>query len=238
MPARNIVKIYVAGGFYHIYNRGIEKRIIFEDEMDYKTFLKYLKEALSQPSDTSTASQKEIKRKMIKIANSNLQGGTLQIYTRPVINFFDDIELIAYCLMPNHFHLLIKQAGQTDIKRFTQSVITRYSMYFNKKYKRVGKLFQGHYKAILVNNENYLLHLTRYIHLNPEEYSDNLEEAYSSYADYLGKRKTLWVKPGVILSFFKEVSKDFMQGINTYKVFVEKSKTKSGNILGNLTLED
>ena len=111
-------------------------------------------------------------------------------------------------------------------------------MYFNKKYKRVGKLFQGHYKAILIYDENYLLHLSRYIHLNPSEYTNNLETAYSSYVEYLGKRKTFWIKPDVILSFFKNVTKDFMQGINTYKGFVEKSGTDSGLILGKMTLEN
>lgn len=230
MPARNIVKTYVAGGYYHIYNRGIEKRIIFEDEMDYKTFLKYLKEALSTPSDNLG------NNKMIKV--TNLQGGTLQIYTRPVINFLDSIDLVAYCLMPNHFHLLVKQEGEQDIKRFMQSVITRYSMYFNKKYDRVGKLFQGHYKAVLITDDNYLLHLSRYIHTNPSEHFSNLVSAYSSYGEYLGFRKTAWIKPQAVLLSFKTVSKDFMQGINTYKNFVEGAKVNTEEILGDLTLEN
>ncbi len=233
MPSRNIIKTYVSGGYYHIYNRGIEKRIIFEDEMDYKTFLKYLKEALSVSSDLQN------QKKMIKKINlQNLQGDTLQIYTRPVINFSNNIDLVAYCLMPNHFHLLIRQKEIIDMKRFMQSVVTRYSMYFNKKYDRIGKLFQGPYKAVLITDENYLLHLSRYIHLNPSEYTDNLENAFSSYSEYLGKRKTPWIKPQVILSFFKQVSKDFKQGINNYKDFVEKSKVGSKIILGDLTLED
>lgn len=226
MPSRNIVKTYVAGGYYHIYNRGIEKRIIFEDEMDYKTFLKYLKEALSPLPDSRD----------LKVSFS-FKGATFKGLPRPVKNFVKDVNLIAYCLMPNHFHLLVTQNSVRDINRFMQSIITRYSMFFNKKYNRIGKLFQGHYKAVLISDENYLLHLSRYIHLNPSEYTDDLEAAYSSYSEYLGKRKTLWIKPEVILSFFKTVSKDFMQGINTYKDFVERSRTNSGLILGNLTLE-
>ncbi len=226
MPARNIVKTYVAGGHYHIYNRGIEKRIIFEGDIDYKIFLKYLKEALSprpNPKKLLTA--------------FTLKGATFKGLPRQVKNFSENIDLVAYCLMPNHFHLLVKQNGEMDINKFMQSVVTRYSMYFNKKYKRVGKLFQGHYKAVLINDENYLLHLSRYIHLNPSEHTNNLEIAYSSYSEYLGKRKTPWIKPTVILISFKKVGKDFKQGINTYKSFVENSRAKSDLILGNLTLE-
>ena len=103
MPARNVVKTYVAGGYYHIYNRGIEKRIIFQDEMDYKTFLKYLKEALSAPREP-----KELRK-------IELQGGTLLINPRQVKSFENTINLIAYCLMPNHFHLLVKQKGIMDL---------------------------------------------------------------------------------------------------------------------------
>lgn len=110
-------------------------------------------------------------------------------------------------------------------------------MYFNKKYKRVGKLFQGHYKAVLVNDDNYLLHLSRYIHLNPAEFTNNLESAYSSYSEYLGKRKTSWIKPGNILSFFNNSSKDFMRGINTYKQFVENYSGSSEAVLGKIILE-
>lgn len=225
MPAKNIIKTYVEGGYYHIYNRGIEKRIIFEDEMDYKTFLKYLKEALSVPLEPK------------RFRKITLQGGTLLINPRPVKNFKDSIDLLAYCLMPNHFHLLIKQNSKNDINRFMQSVITRYSMYFNKKYRRVGKLFQGHYKAVLVPEENYLLHLSRYIHLNPSEYTKNLESAYSSYAEYLGIRKASWINPGVILSFFNQATNDFHKNINTYKNFVESAEIDSRSLLEGVTLE-
>jgi len=193
--------------------------------MDYKTFLKYLKEALSAPPEPK------------KVRQIALQGGTLLINPRPVKNFVSSINLIAYCLMPNHFHFLIEQVSDRDINKFMQSVVTRYSMYFNKKYNRVGKLFQGHYKAVLINDENYLLHLSRYIHLNPREFTKNIESAYSSYAEYLGNRHTSWIKPGIILSFFKKANKDFMR-VDTYKDFVEKYDEDSTLILGKITLEN
>ena len=93
--------------------------------------------------------------------------------------------------MPNHIHLLIKQKNKDSIKKFTQSLFTRYSIYFNRKYKRSGPLFQGVYKATNVINKDYLLDITRYIHKNPLKYTKNLIESYSSYATYLGLNNTV-----------------------------------------------
>ena len=139
--------------------------------------------------------------------------------------------------MPNHFHFLLRQKNKESLQGFMRALMTRYSMYFNKRYERVGSLFQGRYKAVLVNEEPYLLHLSRYIHLNPLEYTPNIEKAYSSYSDYIGKRKTLWLKPGVILSFFNsKVLIDFKK-VNSYRDFVEKYKANSLSMLGELVLE-
>jgi len=227
MPSRNLIKIYVKDSYYHIYNRGVEKRIIFEDDQDYKVFLKYLKEALSNPS-------------LLRIdkIQVTLQGGSFKGVPRQPKNFDTNIDLIAYCLMPNHFHLLIKQKENNSMEHFMRSIITRYSMYFNKKYNRVGKLFQGHYKAVLILDDNYLLHLSRYIHLNPSEYNKNLESEYSSYAEYLGIRKTSWVKPEIVLAFFNQATRDFHKDINTYKKFVESTEINSISVLEKMTLED
>lgn len=110
-------------------------------------------------------------------------------------------------------------------------------MYFNKKYDRVGKLFQGHYKAVLITDESYLLHLSRYIHLNPSEYTSDLLNCYSSYGEYLGKRRTEWIETDEILSFFNQAGKDFIKA-QTYRDFVEKSIIDSKSILGKIVLEE
>ena len=123
------------------------------------------------------------------------------------------------------------------MQRFMQSLVTRYSMYFNKRYDRVGALFQGRYKAALIKDEPYLLHLSRYIHLNPKEHTSNLESWYSSYSNYLGARQLGWLKSGIVLSFFNQANLPFLKGTNTYKDFVEKYQQNSQKILGNLTLE-
>jgi hypothetical protein len=126
------------------------------------------------------------------------------------------------------------------MEAFMRSIATRYSMYFNKVNDRVGSLFQGIYKAVMIENENYLLHLSRYVHLNPKEYFDNLSESYSSYADYIGKKKTEWLNPHPVLDFFdKPVGPEFKK-FNNYKDFVEKYDAENENnvfLLNDLTLE-
>jgi putative transposase len=226
VPRKNSLKIYVKDGYYHIYNRGVEKRTIFEDEQDYKVFLSYLKYSLSPPPK-----DKDIKKVF------TLQGSPFKGIPRMPKNFENKIELIAYCLMPNHFHLLVRQVDENSLRSFMSSIITRYSMYFNKKYDRVGSLFQSIYKAVLVTDEPYLLHLSRYIHLNPSEFTNNLASAYSSYGDYLGLRNTIWLKPDSVLRLFdKKIGIEFKK-VNSYKDFVEKHKQEDKLILDNLAID-
>lgn len=189
MPARNSVKVYTQHGYYHLYNRGVEKRDIFLNRQDYTVFLSYLHEYLTPKDIPSLHAQL-----------TNLKVAAVDKYharrTLRMNNFSEDISLLAYCLMPNHFHLLLKQTTPHTIDRFMNSLGTRYTMYFNKKYKRVGSLYQGVYKAAPILYNNHLLYLSRYIHT----------QAYRtqpcSYEEYLGKRHTPWVKPDEILHYF------------------------------------
>ena len=209
MPGKNAIKSYIENGFYHIYNRGVEKRTIFQDKQDYRVFLHYLKLYLSPPDKT--------KGQTVKINNT-----IFKTPRRPLNNYHQKLELLAYCLMPNHFHLLVKQKKSRTIEFFMRSLLTKYSVYFNKRYDRVGSLFQGPYKAVLVENDNQLLHLSRYIHLNPYAKDSPLHLAYSSYADYLGIRKTSWHNSNTILSFFKTAQKTSLKDVFSYQSFVEQ----------------
>lgn len=226
MPRKNSLKVYIENGYYHIYNRGVERRTIFEDDQDYGVFLSYLKYSLSEPPK-----KKQITRTF------TLQGEPFKGVPRMPKSFYKKIELNTFCLMPNHFHLIIKQIDPSAMKSFMNSIITRYTMYFNKKYDRVGSLFQGVYRAVSVNDEAYLLHLSRYIHLNPKEFTRDLTSAYSSYADYLGLRHTVWLKPDIILGQFNNKVGIEFKKINSYKDFVEKYKQEDKLILGNLSLD-
>lgn len=209
MPAKNSIKQFVANSYYHLYNRGVEKRIICIDEQDYAVLLSYLKTYLLPRDDqalrniilSETRSYHE-KSQASRLLNMN--------------NFFSSVELVAFCLMSNHFHFLVKQKNENDIDRFMNSLFTRYSMYFNRRYKRVGPLFQGLYKAVLVTNDNQLLHLSRYIHRNPLQKGSALRGyTFSSYPSYLGLQKTEWIHSESILSFFNKSNK------TSYESFVE-----------------
>ena len=231
MPQKNTTKIYVENGYYHAYNRGVEKRKIFLDKQDYTVFLYYLKSYLSPPKKPPT-----------------FMTGLDPVRIRPIKTVFNQIDLLAYCLMPNHFHLLLRQKTRDGMTKLLRRLCTCYSMYFNKKYHRIGGLFQGVYKAILVDNEHYLLHLSRYLHLNPvfdrvrpcQEYKACKQPGdypFSSYLDYLGKKKTDWLKTDFILSFFKTAQKTSFKDILSYQSFVEDYLVDSTEVLGGLVLE-
>jgi len=237
MPARNVVKTYIKDGYYHVYNRGVEKRDIFLDDQDYRVFLNILKEAL-----LSTSELARDRKNRKPNASSPLQGYTLQGFTRQPKSFFGKIELLVHSLMPNHFHLLLKQCDERSMQHFIHSICTRYVIYFNKKHKRIGALFQNTYKASLISDDPYLLHLSRYIHRNLPPYVKDLKTAYSSYGEYLGIRKTNWIKTDLILSFFQPGKYPFLKHINSYQNFVEYEHKKEipmeWYLDSSITLED
>lgn len=217
MPAKNRIKIYVPNAYYHIYNRGVEKRTIFLDEQDYAVFLSYLKTYLL-PKD------KEALQRIISSSEVNWHEKDKALKLLRLNNFFNSLFLIAYCFISNHFHLLVKQAEANTIDIFMNSLCTRYSMYFNRKYKRVGPLFQGIYKAVLVKTDEQLLHLTRYIHRNPASQGRALQGyRYSSYPVYLGQQKASWIVSAQTLSYFGK------SGFTSYRSFVEDSNIEESS---------
>jgi len=173
MPRKHTIKIYAASHYYHIFNRGTNKQHIFLDKEDYNYFLKIIKECLSPLSNENQPYPKKI--------------------TDPVAK---EIDLLAYCLMPNHFHFLLKQHTENGITTFMRKLMTKYVMYFNQRHKRTGGLLEGRYKAVLVATDEQLICLTRYIHLNPK--SNPLSYPYSSLSNYLKNVFPNWLKPGIL----------------------------------------
>lgn len=204
MASKNSVKTYIKNAYYHIYNRGVEKRNIFLDQQDYSVFLSYIQTYLI-PKDMKTL-QAILSSKI----SSNKEKDTA-IKQLKLKNYSNSIELLCYALMSNHFHLLVKQ-NEMAINFFMNSLGTRYVMYFNRKYKRTGVLFQDVYKAVLIESEDQLLHLSRYIHTNPiralKLTSTQWQEAPypCSIAEYVGKRKTNWIKSTTILNYFSKTN--------------------------------
>ncbi len=188
MPSRNTIKEFAAEEFYHVYNRGVEKRVIFLDDQDYTVFLGILKKYLTGERAN------DINRHQFN-------------------NLAHELDLLAYCLMPNHFHLLFYQHTPDAITKMMRRLMTSYAMYFNNRYNRVGTLFQGRYKASHINADSYLHHISRYIHLNPE---DHANWPYSSYKNYLGKKKAGWVKTRAILDLFDGDAKQYTQFVEDY----------------------
>ncbi|MBU0999446.1 transposase [Patescibacteria group bacterium] len=173
---------FVPGEFYHIYNRGNSKQIIFHDKQDYNRFL-----ALLYSVNTK-------------------QNIIFRLVFNDMYKFYRGERLVSiggYCLMSNHFHLLLTETEDGSISKFMQKLTTAYSMYYNEKYKRTGGLFEGKFKSEHASEERYLKYLFSYIHLNPVKIIDknwktdgikNKQKVleflknyqYSSYKDYLG----------------------------------------------------
>ena len=213
MPSRHVVKTYSEDTYYHIYNRGVEKRLIFQDRDDYTKFLYLFKIYLTNP---------EILRNEYPLLRSNIVDK----------NLFEEIDLLAFCLMPNHFHLLVYQKQKDSITKLLRQICTAYVIYFNKKFERVGPLFQSKFKAVAVDSDEYLLHLSRYIHLNPTGRGAPLDEfEWSSYLYYLGKRQSNWLKTDTIVNYFNKSKKGF-----SYKSFVEDYRDEE-DLSPDLTLE-
>jgi putative transposase len=239
MPHKHSVKIYVEDGHYHVYNRGVEKRNIFSDDQDYRVFLHLLKHYLSPKG-------KPEQHPLDSLTNVTL------IRPRPLPKLDKEVKLLAYCLMPNHFHLLIKQKTKSGMPKLLRGLSTTYAMYFNKRHDRVGYLFQGNYKAVLIKKDPYLLHLSRYIHLNPKKMTGHrpgepparrgptpvTKYKYSSYPYYLGKKKASWVKPKFILSYFDTSrGEPHLNKYLSYQEFVEINEEDPKEALGHFSID-
>lgn len=166
----------------HIYNRGVEKRAIFLEEQDYARFLSSLHEF------NDTKPSLNFGRNLIEVGLQSKE---------PLV------EIYAFCLMPNHYHLMLRARRENGITEFMRKIGTGYTNYFNLKYNRVGHLFQGKYKTKILSKEAHFIHLPYYIHLNPLDLItpnwknlgiNNINKAYdflktyrwSSLKDYLG----------------------------------------------------
>lgn len=230
MPAKNSVKEFVSDSYYHIYNRGVEKRTIFQNPQDYAVFLSYLKTYLLPKDEIALHS-------IIADQNRSYKEKDLALKALKLNNFSDSLKLVAYCLMPNHFHFLVKQTEAMTIDRFMQSFCTRYTLYFNRKYRRVGGLFQGLYKAVRIMTDEQLLHVSRYIHRNPITLASQgttlRSYSYSSYMQYLGDMHAAWIHAEDILGYFNK------SGNQGYQKFVEgPAEEENLRLILTMTLDD
>lgn len=193
MPRKNVVKQFSDESYYHVFSRGVFHQDIFTTERDYATFLGLFKKHLSNEQ-------------------------VYDITRRPVPHLINKVELLAYCLMPNHFHLLVYNKTSDGLTLLMRSVLTAYSMYFNKIHKRRGTLFESSYKASQILDDAYLWHISRYIHLNPQDLGkDYSNYPYSSCGYYIGKKKAEWIRPERILGMYADENSSYIQFVNDYK---------------------
>jgi putative transposase len=189
MPSRNILRQFVPDAYYHVYNRGVSRQTIFHEAEDYAVFLNLLKRYLDV----------EPIRDLKGREYSSLRG---------------EVELLAYCLMPNHFHLLFYLHEPDAITRLMRAVTGAYTIFYNKKYKRIGPLFQSRFKASHILDEAYLLHISRYIHMNPKDYK---RAEYSSVHDYVGGRSTTWLQPERVMALFEGDLRKYEKFLEDYE---------------------
>ncbi|MEK7178952.1 MAG: transposase [Patescibacteria group bacterium] len=219
---------FAANECFHLYSRGVERRTIFLDTKDYERFMRLLF-LCNNDNTTITDRFKNLSFKELveKLKNE-----------KPLV------ALGVYCLMPNHFHLLVKEAAAGGISRFMKKLLTAYSMYFNKRHGRQGALFEGRFKSSHARSEAYINYLLSYIHLNPiknidptwrdegirdvEQAHEYLSEySYSSYFDFTGTERpesALLARNGGIFpeSFWQHAK--FVDFLDTWLSYREKSE--------------
>lgn len=201
---------FVVGHFYHIYNQGVAKCPICNQEADYWRFLQGLVFFNDTKSATNILWQLEVRRGKLTL-------NVLKEYLRGQKNKREPlVRIMAYCVMENHFHLLIEEIREGGTTQFMHKLGLGYARYFNNKYNRVGSLYRDKFKNILIDNERYILYLLVYINvLNPAELIEpnwkeegirDIEKVlkfvegypWSSHQDYLGKRRSLIIDKGIL----------------------------------------
>lgn len=205
--------IFANQQIYHIFNRGVEKRTTFLDKRSYQRFIETM----------------DYYRKKDPPVRFSYKNRPALISTNK--NESPIVEILSFCLMPNHFHILVKQIEEKGITNFLSKLSNSYTRYFNTRHKRVGPLFQGSFKAVRVEDDEQLLHVSRYIHLNPfvGYLVKNLRTyPYSSYREYLGLAKGFCQKKTVL---------DYFESPSHYATFVlnhadyAKSLKEAGRLL-------
>ena len=217
---------FAVGEVYHLYNRGTEKRKIFLAKNDYERFTSLL--YFSNGT------------RPVRIDNMRQQGLTLLEAMENTGRGDPLVGIAAYCLMPNHFHLLVRETKEGGISRFMQKLTTAYTMYFNTRHERTGALFGGTFKSRHADEDRYLKYLLSYIHLNPikllepdwketgiadKKKAESFLDAYdySSYQDYTGiERPHLRIIDASALPEYFEMPKDFKSNVSEWFDFASK----------------
>lgn len=206
--------------YYHVFNRSIARYVIFNDDQDFLRFKEILNLCRYPDFNLRYSSFLDLTPEAQKITLERIKN------SRPIV------VIIAYILMPTHFHLILKQLDDSGISHYMARVLNSYARYFNTKYKRKGPLFEGKFKNILVRDDDQILHLTCYIHLNAT--SANLVKSiddwkYSSYFEYIKAEEGLCEFEGL----FNFEPKAYIKFINDRLEYQKKI-----SLIKNLLIDD
>jgi len=219
MPGRGI--ILATENIYHVLNRGIASQPVFLDKRDYKRALEAMLfyQNIRPPLKYSMFLLQSRERREVILKN-----------LRQRRNFW--VEILAFCFMPNHFHILVRQSTNSGTSRFLSNFTNSYTRYFNTRHKRKGPLFQGKFKAVRIETDEQLLHVSRYIHLNPYSsylvgnFDQLIDYPFSSLSEYLKENETDRCQEEQVLVGFKsrEDYRRFMFDRADYQRHLEEIK--------------
>ena len=212
--------------YYHIFNRGVDKREVFLNEADYWRFLFSL-QLMNDKNNGRMIAWRDFKK-------VNPDGTLEQFFLTSNVRKQDPlVEIVAYCLNPNHYHLILKQVEEKGIEVFMQKVGNGYTKYFNKKNNRSGILFQGKFKSSHINSNEYLLYVSAYVNCNSQVHKIAPAEKYfwSSFREYIkGKSKhPVVLKKETVLDQFKD-GLDY-RGFAMKNIVVMQEKKEMGRLI-------
>ncbi len=220
------IKIHAPGEYYHVYNRGMQKQPIFETDKDRLRFLFLLLTFQGKESIKNISRELKQSTKSAQSAQS-VQSSTLHIRPEIEKQILKDkmVELVSFCLMPNHFHLQVLEKTEGGIAKYMQRVLTAYTKYFNIRHEKSGHLLQGAYKSVLMGDDVQFLHTSAYIHKNPAELKTwkGREDRYpwSSFQDYVHENRFgNLISTGIILDRYDSKKN------HSYLNFVKTSPAK------------
>jgi putative transposase len=199
MPIRKTV--IATGEVYHVFNRSVGSIPIFNTQREYQRFYDLMNfYRFDHPQNRFSHYNR---------LNNNAKDNFYNLLLR---NHHQLVNIFAYAFMPNHFHILLQQINDYGIQLLLKNLQNSYARYFNVKSKRFGSLFQSMFKCVRIEDDNQLLHVSRYIHLNPvtgfviKDYQDLINYPWTSYPVYLGKTNPNFIEKEQILSNFKSLS--------------------------------
>jgi len=204
---------FVQKEYYHVYNRGVDKRDIFQDEYDFQRFLQSMEEFNTIEPIGSIFENQFRKDKAGKL------GHTMSKL----------VDIICYCLNPNHYHFLITPLTDNGTSEFMRRLSSGYTKYFNEKYKRSGVLFQGTFKAVHVKTNEQLLHASAYVNLNDRVHKLGPRRSKSSWEEYINPDTKSFCNKDIILGQFNNVKEyeksalESLKGILDRRSFIDDS---------------